>query len=102
MLVCHNQYFIQYLEGNKDDVTSLFDKIKLDPRHRNIDLISASEVRNPIFHDWSLGHLITYGDEIKIINDFFTDYLSSKQKLDQLDILSTLSFFTKIRSQLVA
>ncbi|MDH5582165.1 MAG: BLUF domain-containing protein, partial [Bdellovibrionales bacterium] len=38
MLIFRNQLFLQLLEGEQKDVMELFEKIKSDPRHKDIQV----------------------------------------------------------------
>ncbi len=46
--------FVQYLEGDYNDVKSTFEKIKLDPRHRNVQLVVFSPIKTRIFPGWAM------------------------------------------------
>ncbi|MEM9327387.1 MAG: BLUF domain-containing protein [Bacteroidota bacterium] len=46
--------FIQYLEGPKDQILGLFERIKTDPRHRNPVLISFSSTKQRLFPTWAM------------------------------------------------
>lgn len=47
--------FIQMLEGEKSDVVSLYDKIKMDKRHARIHLLRQSTIQARSFPDWKMG-----------------------------------------------
>ena len=55
MLLYRNGFFIQALEGEEEVVTALYEKIKLDPRHRSILQIHKYPIRKRSFEDWSMG-----------------------------------------------
>ena len=46
--------FVQALEGKRDDVEAMFDRIALDPRHDQIDVLSSQCADRPRFSDWSM------------------------------------------------
>jgi len=52
-LVYHEGYFVHLLEGEEDAVKSLFDKIKIDERHRKISVLSMEESVLRMFRDWN-------------------------------------------------
>ena len=54
LLYSHNM-FIQLIEGDKDVVLELYEKIKNDVRHRNVKLELTAKVEERIFPDWSMG-----------------------------------------------
>ena len=41
VLFCQNDTFLQWLEGPADDVCSLMERISVDPRHRDVSVLSA-------------------------------------------------------------
>ena len=48
-------HFMQMLEGDKNEVHTLFDKIKKDKRHHTILTISQGEIENRMFSEWAMG-----------------------------------------------
>jgi len=53
-LLLYNGNFIQYLEGNQIQVLALFDKIKNDIRHSEINLLSHDIIEEREFEDWKM------------------------------------------------
>lgn len=47
--------FLQVLEGNREDVVSLYQKILLDKRHKDSRLLTEGEQAHRDFPDWSMG-----------------------------------------------
>ncbi len=50
-------HFIQLLEGERSVVRSLFDTIRKDPRHRDVQLLLLRTIPQRVFADWSMGVL---------------------------------------------
>ena len=50
--------FIQILEGSKENVLKIFEKIKHDSRHRNIITVIKGPIVNRTFSDWKMGFSI--------------------------------------------
>lgn len=50
----NGNYFLQVLEGGRAEVSAIYHRIAADPRHVNIILISAHDVRERIFPTWSM------------------------------------------------
>jgi Sensors of blue-light using FAD len=64
MLVFGSGIFFQWLEGPRNNVTSLMSLLRADRRHDNIILLSeVEEVRERLFPDWDM-ELVT-GDHIR-------------------------------------
>ncbi len=61
--------FLQVLEGEKQNVIALFDKIKHDPRHQSILTVIEGKIQNRQFIDWSMGYKSTKYQEINKIED---------------------------------
>lgn len=55
-LLFFNDEFVQILEGEKDDVISLFEKIKKDHRHSDVLLLNHGEKEERIFADWTMAY----------------------------------------------
>lgn len=54
MLIHFDGNFIQYIEGNKYEVTNLFETIKIDLRHRSVYKITSGITRERKFKNWSM------------------------------------------------
>lgn len=65
-LLFHEGEFLQYLEGNQIRVLRLYDKIKNDPRHKDIELISHGDRAERWFKDWEMAFEDFYGDNDQI------------------------------------
>ena len=65
-LLYYEGEFIQYLEGNQIKVLELFDKIKKDKRHTDIELISYAERDSREFSNWEMAFEDFYGDNDQI------------------------------------
>ena len=54
MLVVRHGRFLQLLEGSKEAVELLFDKIRNDPRHRQVQVLGACETSERITPAWDM------------------------------------------------
>jgi len=50
-------FFIQVLEGERNNVNELFLKIANDRRHKNVELISFEEVTHRKYPKWLMAHI---------------------------------------------
>ena len=55
VLLYSENLFIQYLEGGKEELMQLYDKIKTDDRHNDVVIISSRQINKRIFPGWSMG-----------------------------------------------
>lgn len=77
-LVYHQRTFIQVIEGERDKVKELFEKIKQDDRHSKIERVWESEIPSRGFSGWSMSLMNL--EDIRF-TELFSDYL----KTDILD-----------------
>lgn len=66
VLLYKNDKFLQVLEGDKDTVKHLFEKIKKDARHVDVELILVNPISSRVFPDWVLGIAVEDEDFTKI------------------------------------
>ena len=57
MLLYKDRRFIQLLEGHEEDVREIFESIRHDARHRNVELLWLRYVQFRDFPDWTMGFL---------------------------------------------
>jgi hypothetical protein len=83
MLVFHEGSFLQALEGDEQAVTEIFDRIKNDPRHRDVEILNrgmGSGERG--FGDWAMG-FADYTGVVDILKGFVR--FNTPMKLAELD-----------------
>ena len=78
MLVYYEGSFIQILEGDEEQVKSLFQKISHDPRHKSIYLIDHREIENRSFQTWDMAFK-------KLTKDDLENYPSLKSLIKNSD-----------------
>lgn len=52
VLLYHNGFFAESIEGEKDKVAALFEQIKHDKRHTNVVELARSDIEDYDFQDW--------------------------------------------------
>ncbi len=65
LLFYYKKEFVQILEGEKEAIFSLFDTIRLDKRHRGVELFWDAPIDNRGFHNWSMG--FAANDQAKLL-----------------------------------
>lgn len=53
-LMRHDGRFLQIIEGRRADIDRLMDRLRLDPRHENLRLLSDTPVSGRQFGDWPM------------------------------------------------
>jgi hypothetical protein len=54
LLVAHEGWFLQALEGPDTEISALMARIMLDPRHRSVRILGVTVVEARLFQDWSM------------------------------------------------
>ena len=57
ILYFNNNYFLQCLEGDREQVNALYNKIVNDSRHHRVVILNYQEIHGRDFHDWSMGYI---------------------------------------------
>ena len=53
-LICRSDLYLQLLEGPKKNVLKTFDKIKLDDRHVEVNILISKDNNQRIFPNWAM------------------------------------------------
>ena len=56
--------YLQYLEGEEREVQKLFEKIKLDPRHHQVNQWVKGYADDRVFSEWSMGSWMLTNDQL--------------------------------------
>jgi len=56
--------FLQILEGEKEDVLGLMERIERDPRHHGVKVFYEEEVPERAFPSWSMAYLSPSAEEV--------------------------------------
>lgn len=91
VLIYSGGYFAQYLEGDKDNVDRLLDRIRADLRHHSL-VVSSKELTNErLFPQWSLAYAGDIGfvkNEItRLFNSARTGKLTRQSPLRMINLM---------------
>lgn len=99
-LLYSEKNFIQLIEGEKNKVESLYDKITHDPRHSGIIRLYSDYVAKRDFPDWSMGfeHLEhrTVLKQVRGLNHLTDHYLSDDDKVQLDEVSQEISTLIKV------
>lgn len=57
-ILCYSgQMFMQVLEGNRSEVSRLFNKIASDPRHLDVEILLFEDIMERRFSSWTMGQV---------------------------------------------
>jgi hypothetical protein len=91
LLVFGSGIFFQWLEGPRDNVTSLFKMISADSRHSDVVLITKEdEFRERLFPNWDM-ELVAAEDISAVLEDAINESSDSKQKNTLIQMLQDLN-----------
>ncbi len=54
LLVAHEGWFLQVIEGPEANIAALIARIAKDPRHRGVKILSQGPVESRMFQDWNM------------------------------------------------
>jgi len=91
ILIEYKNHFIQHIEGDPVVIFELFEKIKLDSRHKNVTLLQYSPLENRLFDNWNMAHRNL---DIDIHRD--QQFLKCSNLLD--DVIENKSFWEGIKT----
>ena len=90
ILVYGSGIFFQWLEGPRDNVTSLIKLITADPRHTDVVLLQEeNEIRDRIFPDWGM-ELVEASHIRDVLMDAMQESTDKKQKKILTEMLKEL------------
>ena len=91
LLVFGSGIFFQWLEGPRDNVTSLYNNISADPRHSEVVLLTKEdEFRERLFPNWDM-ELVAAEDISTVLKDAMHEVSEPKQKNTLSDMLRELN-----------
>jgi len=91
LLVFGSGIFFQWLEGPRDNVTSLFKIISADPRHSNVVLLTdEDEFRERLFPNWDM-ELVAAEDISVVLEDAMHEVSDLKQKKALFNMVQELN-----------
>lgn len=93
----NSKYFVQCIEGEKNDVNALFAKIKQDSRHHDIQLLREVEVAERSFGDWSMGVVLGMEKHLAILKRYSNSSGFSPYQLNSDQCLQLLMDFSNLR-----
>jgi len=77
LLIYKNKQFAQVIEGEEDAIERVWAKIQLDPRHKDIQLLSKEPILNRSFTKWSM----LFPESEKVI-EYFPDMVEAVTDLE--------------------
>lgn len=100
ILLCMENRFFQFLEGNEKDVTEVFEMIRKDPRHTDVIVRVKGYSNERVFSEWSMGSWMLSNEELNslsalkdlqvYLNDPVNTNLQSKNLVSMMhDIMKT-------------
>ena len=84
MLLYHDHCFFQVLEGPRDAVHELAEKIEKDPRHTQMTVIIDEPVHRRSFGEWTMGFAHVSEQDLRRI-DGMNDFFDGQRVLTEVD-----------------
>ena len=93
ILLYSNKTFFQVLEGEEEDINTVFHTIENDPRHRDVTVLERTEISERQFPYWSMGFEKVDPKEfahIQGVNNFFEEDFSTEGFIHNKSIIKPL------------
>ena len=58
VLLAHDGWFLQALEGSRTDIERLLTRLHKDPRHTDIRMLGFDTIKERSFAEWSMGQIL--------------------------------------------
>ena len=101
-LLYYKGEFVQYLEGDRQEVLSLFENIKKDIRHKEVCLLSTGQSFNRQFNSWDMAYedFLGKNDHLLFLELLLSSFLENPDKSAEPDPSSV--YFWKTARQILA
>ncbi len=95
VLLSSGGLFLQLLEGERDVVEALYEKISGDPRHMNLITMLAQDCNERLFSEWSMAYQTLDSIDVKLVNKIlaWNRKLSRGRAIDGAKILEMIKEF---------
>ncbi|MEM1403320.1 MAG: BLUF domain-containing protein [Pseudomonadota bacterium] len=70
LLLHRDDSFFQVLEGDRDVVSKLYEKICLDQRHHRVEVVSEGDVTSREYDDWQMAFIELDGQDFSALPGF--------------------------------
>ncbi len=70
LLLHREDSFMQVIEGRKEDVLALYERIRKDPRHHRVETLFEDEIDTREFSDWQMGFIELDGIDVSLLPGF--------------------------------
>ncbi|WP_207423926.1 BLUF domain-containing protein [Desertivirga brevis] len=54
MLLCFNELYIQLIEGDESKIRQLYNNLRVDGRHYQVEILREGKINQRFFPDWSM------------------------------------------------
>ena len=95
VLVMDDNLFFQILEGEENIVDGLYQKIKDDPRHKNINEVLNFYIKEKTFNEFGVGYSVVQNVDALYAFHQYVDFVAKNYKEHS-------SFFSNIISKLLS
>lgn len=91
LLVFQANHFIQYLEGDLEDIYTVYGRICMDPRHKHPTILSSGPIVERNFLGWDMGSYVVSPDEDAALADVRTKFIDAQAKVEGHEVLSYMN-----------
>ena len=89
LLTYSGEVFVQFLEGPQEAISRLMERLQVDPRHKNIIILSEGSDHERIFPDWDM-ELVSREEAYQVLRDALSEANSYDKVIGLSSLLSKL------------
>lgn len=97
MLFHNENYFFQVLEGERQKISSLYNKILSDSRHKDVTIVSMEDINVRCYGKWSMLYINEANIENEELLRFFPEKSFSPQNMTS-ENLKSFALTVKLKS----
>ncbi len=91
LLVYQANHFIQYLEGEIEDLYTVYGRICIDPRHESHSILSIGPIQERNFMGWDMNSYIVTTDEEVLLDPLRRKFTQGRGAVTSQDVLSFMN-----------
>lgn len=91
LLVYQSNHFIQYLEGEIEDLYTVYGRICADPRHERHSILSLGPIQERNFLGWDMDSYILTADEEILLEPLRSKFAQGRGAVTSFEVLSFMN-----------
>ncbi|APJ03108.1 BLUF domain-containing protein [Silvanigrella aquatica] len=96
VLLHNNNYYLQMIEGPRDNVNHIYSRLHQDNRHKNLQILMFKDIFERYFKDWSMGWASGGLEKYKIFYKYCSTQTLNPNELTGVSAFNLLQDFVNL------